>query len=42
MEEFRKRHIAFKVNARDLLEGMYVKEEGEFSPNYVIVGNLSV
>lgn len=42
MEEFRKRHIAFKVNARDLLEGRYVKEEGEFSPNYVMVGNLSV
>lgn len=37
-----KRHVACKVGIKDLLEGRYVKEEGEFAPNYVLVKGLKI
>jgi len=37
-----KRQIAYKARAKDILEGNYVKEEGEWAPNYVIVNQQKV
>lgn len=42
MEESKKRQIAYKVNINDILKGQYIKEEGEWVPNYIKVGNKKV
>src|SRR3989338_7071107 len=38
----RKRQVAYKVRIKDLADGRYVKEEGEWTPNYVLVGETQV
>lgn len=42
MENSKKRQIAYKVKINDILKGGYVKEEGEWVPNYIKVGDKKV
>ena len=42
MEKIQKRQVAHKVRVNDILKGEYVKEEGEWVPNYVRVGDKKV
>jgi RPA family protein len=42
MEKSQKRQIAYKVKINDILKGEYIKEEGEWVPNYVQVGDKKV
>jgi len=42
MEKSQKRQIAYKVKINDILKGEYVKEEGEWVPNYIKVENKKV
>lgn len=42
MEKSQKRQIAYKVRINDILKGEYVKEEGEWVPNYVKVGDKKI
>src|SRR3989338_2762234 len=42
MAEQLKRHIAFKISIKDLLEANYRKEEGEWSPNYLQIGKQQI
>lgn len=42
MENSKKRQVAYKVRISDILKGEYVKEEGEWVPNYIKVGNKKV
>jgi len=42
MEKSQKRQVAHKIRINDVLRGSYVKEEGEWSPNYVLVGDKKV
>jgi len=42
MEKSQKRQIAYKVKINDILKGEYVKEEGEWVPNYIRVGDKKV
>ena len=37
-----KRQVAHKVRIKDVLSGAYVKEEGEWSPNYVLFKDLHI
>ncbi|MDP7180775.1 MAG: hypothetical protein QF824_05905 [Candidatus Woesearchaeota archaeon] len=37
-----KRQIAYKVTIKDIAEGQYTKNEGEWSPNYIEIGNHQV
>jgi len=40
--ETRKRQVAYKVKINDILKGEYVKEEGEWAPNYITLGNKKI
>jgi len=42
MEKSQKRQIAYKVRINDILKGEYVKEEGEWIPNYIRVGDKKI
>jgi len=42
MEKSQKRQIAYKVKVNDILKGEYVKEEGEWVPNYIKIGDKKV
>ncbi|MBW2989858.1 hypothetical protein KY358_06085 [Candidatus Woesearchaeota archaeon] len=42
MEKSQKRQVAYKVQIGDIISGEYVKEEGEWMPNYVLIGNKKV
>src|SRR3989338_5030302 len=42
MDKSQKRQIAHKIRINDILRGKYVKEEGEWSPNYVLTGEKKV
>lgn len=42
MEKSQKRQVAYKVRINDILKGEYIKEEGEWVPNYVKVGSKKV
>lgn len=44
MTEFKniKRDIAYKVYIKDILDNEFIKAEGEFAPNYVMIGDLQV
>ena len=42
MEKSQKRQIAYKVKINDILKGEYVKEEGEWVPNYIKIENKKV
>lgn len=35
LQEQRKRQIAYKVRIKEIISGKYVKEEGEWTPNYI-------
>tara|TARA_Y100000310_G_C20444094_1_gene697488 strand:- start:156 stop:806 length:651 start_codon:yes stop_codon:yes gene_type:complete len=37
-----KRQVAWKVPIKDLLEGEYVKEEGEWQPNYILFNQKKI
>ena len=37
MEKSQKRQVAYKVKINDILKGEYIKEEGEWSPNYIVI-----
>jgi len=37
-----KRQVAYKIMVNDILKGEYVKEDGEWAPNYIKVGNKKV
>ncbi len=37
-----KRYVAYIVRIKDILEGRFVKEEGELAPNYILVKNKQV
>ena len=37
-----KRQIAYKVKIKELVDGVYVKEEGEWTPNYIMVNEKKV
>jgi len=37
-----KRHTAYKVRIKDIIDSKYIKGEGEWSPNYLEVGILEV
>lgn len=37
-----KRQIAYKVRIKDLLDGVYVKEEGEWTPNYIVTNEKRI
>jgi len=37
-----KRHTAYKVKIKDILDSKYVKGEGEWSPNYLEVSGLEI
>jgi hypothetical protein len=38
-KEIRRRQIAFRLKIKDLVQGRYVKTDGEWEPNYVLVGD---
>jgi RPA family protein len=42
MEKSQKRQIAYKVKINDILKGEYIKEEGEWVPNYIEIENKKV
>lgn len=42
MEKSQKRKIACKVKINDILKGKYVREEGEWTPNYIELGNKRI
>jgi RPA family protein len=42
MEKSQKRQVAHKVKIGDILIGEYVKEEGEWVPNYISIGDHKV
>jgi len=42
MENSKKRQVAYKVRVNDILKGEYVKEEGEWVPNYIKIGDKKV
>ena len=42
MEKSQKRQVAYKVKINDVLKGEYIKEEGEWVPNYIHVGDKKV
>ncbi len=42
MEKSQKRQVAYKVKINDILSGPYIKEEGEWVPNYIVVGDKKV
>jgi len=42
MANGQKREIAFKVRIAEVQDGEYVKEEGDWTPNYVLIGTLKV
>ncbi len=42
MEKSQKRQIAYKVKINDILKGEYIKEEGEWVPNYIKIENKKV
>ena len=42
MEKSQKRQIAYKVKINDILKGEYVKEEGEWVPNYIKVEDKKI
>lgn len=42
MENSKKRQIAYKVKINDILNGEYVREEGEWVPNYIKVRGKKV
>ncbi|MBU0614693.1 MAG: hypothetical protein KJ601_01235 [Nanoarchaeota archaeon] len=37
-----KRHIAYKVKVKDILDNEYIKQEGDFAPSYVNVNGMQV
>ena len=37
-----RRQVAYKVRIKDIINGQYVKEGGEFTPNYVLVNDKQV
>lgn len=37
-----KRHVALKVTVKDLLDGHYVKGDGDWSPNYIDTGTHKI
>jgi len=37
-----KRQIAYKVKIKELLDGVYVKEEGEWTPNYIEINEKKI
>lgn len=42
MDKQQKRQVAYKIWINDILNGEYVKEEGEWIPNYIKIGNKKV
>lgn len=42
MEKSQKRQVAYKLKINDILKGEYIKEEGEWVPNYIKVGDKKV
>ena len=42
MEKSQKRQVAYKVKINDILSGPYIKEDGEWVPNYIVVGDKKV
>jgi len=42
MEKSQKRQVSYKVKINDILKGEYIKEEGEWVPNYIKIGNDKV
>ncbi|MFH2028054.1 MAG: hypothetical protein ABIJ08_02870 [Nanoarchaeota archaeon] len=42
MSEKIKRHTAFKIRVKDLLDGKYVKSSGEWEPNYIEIDNKHI
>lgn len=40
--EIKKRQIAYKVKINSILKGEYVKEEGEWAPNYIMLGDKKI
>ncbi|MBI2139513.1 hypothetical protein HYU14_01205 [Candidatus Woesearchaeota archaeon] len=37
-----KRQIAYKTSIKDILEGTYTKEEGDWVPNFVMIGDKKI
>lgn len=42
MEKSQKRQVSYKVKINDILKGEYIKEEGEWVPNYIKIGDNKV
>ncbi|MFH1642971.1 MAG: OB-fold nucleic acid binding domain-containing protein [Nanoarchaeota archaeon] len=42
MPEQIKRHVAYKVNIKDVLSGTYIKSEGEWDPNFIEINNKQI
>lgn len=42
MEQSQKRQVAYKVRINNILKGKYTKEEGEWVPNYIMIGDKKV
>ncbi|MEA2037720.1 MAG: OB-fold nucleic acid binding domain-containing protein [Nanoarchaeota archaeon] len=42
MEKSQKRQVAYEVKINEIIKGSYVKEEGEWSPNYIEIGNKKI
>ena len=42
MDKIQKRQVAYKTAISDILKADYVKEEGEWVPNYVKIGDKKV
>ncbi len=42
MEKSQKRQVAHKVRINDILKGEYIKEEGEWVPNYIKIADKNV
>ncbi len=40
--EIKKRQVAYKVKINHILKGEYVKEEGEWTPNYIMLGDKKI
>ena len=42
MDKIQKRQVAYKVRIADILKGEYIKEDGDWVPNYIMLGNKKV
>ncbi len=41
-DKTQKRQVAYKIRIKDILDGKYVREEGDWVPNYIEIGNRKI